>query len=69
LPLPVLAQDANIPEEWEERFAELEERVSAIELRLDEMLAGEAAPAEQEPDEQAQAVRVVSFTSLAGEPP
>lgn len=43
LPLPVLAQDGSIPEEWEERFAALEERVAAIEKNLD-ALSGEDAP-------------------------
>jgi hypothetical protein len=52
LPLPVLAQDGTVPEEWEERFAALEERVAAIELRLEELLGEEDAPTEQAAEDQ-----------------
>jgi hypothetical protein len=52
LPLPVLAQDGTVPAEWEERFTALEERIAAIELKLDEPL-GEETPAEQTTEDQA----------------
>ena len=46
LPLPALAQDGTVPPEWEERFAALEERVTAIESRLDELIGQETPPSD-----------------------
>ena len=55
LPLPALAQDGTVPPEWEERFAALEERVAAIELRLDELLGQETAPSDPAAESQSEA--------------